>query len=75
MCYQIPENLTFEQAATIPVGLGTAVLGLYTPRTPEDIECGSAQLTAPWDSDGRGIYAGRPFVVLGASSSVGQYGK
>lgn len=55
------------------MGLGTAVLGLYTPRTPEDIECGSAQLTAPWDSDGRGIYAGRPFVVLGASSSVGQY--
>lgn len=72
---QIPEHLTFDQAATIPAGLATAALGLYLPRSPPNAHFGSAQLVAPWDADGRGKYKGKPFVVFGASSSVGQYGE
>ncbi|KAF9812138.1 hypothetical protein IEO21_06371 [Rhodonia placenta] len=70
---KIPEHLTFDQAATIPAGLATAALGLYLPRSPPNAHFGSAQLVAPWDADGRGKYKGKPFVVFGASSSVGQY--
>ncbi|OSX57544.1 hypothetical protein POSPLADRAFT_1174092 [Postia placenta MAD-698-R-SB12] len=70
---KIPPNITFDQAATIPLGLATAALGLYTPSAPEGAKFGSARLAAPWEGDGRGKYAGKPFVVFGASSSVGQY--
>lgn len=70
---KIPSHLTFEQAATIPVGLGTAALGLYTQTVPPGVDFGSARLIPPWDPLGRGRYVGKPFMVLGASSSVGQY--
>jgi len=30
-------------------------------------------LQAPWEEGGRGKYAGKPFVILGAASSIGQY--
>ena len=35
---------------------------------------GSLQLTPPWVEGGLNKYAGQPFVVLGGSSSVGQFG-
>lgn len=62
---QIPSTVSFEQAATIPVGSAAAFIGLYGPGLP---------FTAPWVEGGRGKYAGKPVVVLGGSSSVGQYG-
>ncbi|KAI0051049.1 NAD(P)-binding protein, partial [Auriscalpium vulgare] len=34
---------------------------------------GPAGLIAPWDEGGRGKFAGQPAVVIGGSSSVGQY--
>lgn len=70
---KIPADMTFDQAATIPLGLATAARGLYTPSAPESSESEGTQLTAPWEGDGRGKYTGKPLVVFGASSSVGQY--
>ncbi|PCH39340.1 GroES-like protein [Wolfiporia cocos MD-104 SS10] len=69
-------NISFEQASTIPVGLGTAALGLYTESIPKDIdplERGSVGLFPPWEEGGRNKYAGKSVLIFGASSSVGQY--
>ncbi|KAH8099583.1 GroES-like protein [Cristinia sonorae] len=55
---KIPDNLTFDQAATVPVGLTTATIGLYH-------ETGGANLVAPWLEGGRGKYSGRPIVIFG----------
>ena len=63
--------MAFEEAATIPLGLSTAALGLYNVHNLQS----SAGLVPPWESGGRNRYAGKPFVVLGGSSSVGHYGK
>ncbi|GJE89864.1 zinc-binding alcohol dehydrogenase family protein [Phanerochaete sordida] len=63
---KIPENLSFEQASTIPVTLATAAVGLYSPKPL------GVALDAPWEAGGRGKYAGEPIVVIGGSSSVGQ---
>ncbi|KAH8091371.1 GroES-like protein [Cristinia sonorae] len=66
---KIPDNITFDQAASIPVGLGAAFVGLYG----QPIERGGAGLVAPWQNGGLGKYAGQPIVVFGGSTSVGQY--
>ncbi|KIP04257.1 hypothetical protein PHLGIDRAFT_129607 [Phlebiopsis gigantea 11061_1 CR5-6] len=67
---KIPDNITFDQAATIPSAAATAVLAYYNqPAMP----FGGLGLTAPWDG-GRGKYAGEPIVIVGGSSAVGQYG-
>lgn len=72
MCVtQIPENISFDQAASVPLGLATATIGLYTPAEGR----GGAGLVAPWKEGGRGKYAGQPIVIFGGSSSVGQYGE
>ena len=68
---QIPENLTFDQASTIPLGFTTAAIGLYQ----EKREYGGAGLVAPWADGGRGKYAGQAIYIPGGSSSVGQYGE
>ncbi|KAF8648433.1 hypothetical protein AX16_006296 [Volvariella volvacea WC 439] len=61
---KIPENITYDDAATIPVTFTCAYVALYQtfgliPPTPS--------------RGGIGKYAGIPFVVIGGSSSVGQY--
>ncbi|KAI0033277.1 GroES-like protein [Vararia minispora EC-137] len=66
---KIPENLTYEQAATVPLGFSTAAVGLYAPFAPR----GGAGLTPPWEEGGRGKYAGKPALVIGGASSVGQF--
>ncbi|KZT68004.1 GroES-like protein [Daedalea quercina L-15889] len=70
---KIPDSVTFEQASTIPVGLVTAALGLFTPTVPTGSDFGSAGLQAPWQDSGHGAYAGKPFLIFGGASSVGQY--
>ena len=62
---QIPANVSFEQASTIPVASAAAFVALYGSGTPFD---------APWTDGGRGKYAGKPALILGGASSVGQYG-
>ncbi|EGO00292.1 hypothetical protein SERLA73DRAFT_89213 [Serpula lacrymans var. lacrymans S7.3] len=63
---KIPNNISFDQAATIPVGIATTALSLYSP-APNGIG-----LRAPWDG-GRGSFSGQPILVIGGATSVGQY--
>ncbi|KAI9061879.1 GroES-like protein [Trametes sanguinea] len=66
---KFPASLSFEEAATIPSGLAAAALPLYSRAEGAP----SAKLLPPWEEGGRGHYAGKPFFVLGGSSSIGQY--
>ncbi|KAF8557927.1 GroES-like protein [Imleria badia] len=63
---KLPDNITFEQASSLSVGVSTTTIPLYSP-SPLGVG-----LKAPWDG-GRGHYAGQPAVVFGGASSVGQY--
>ncbi|OCH89714.1 GroES-like protein [Obba rivulosa] len=65
---KIPDNISFDEAATIPVGLATAALGLF-----DQYSEGSAKLFPPWENGGRGKCSGKPIVIFGGASSVGQY--
>lgn len=64
---QIPNSLTYYQAATIPVTFFTSVIGLYAPKPL------GAGLEHSFD--GKPRYTGQPAVILGGSTSVGQYGQ
>jgi NADPH:quinone reductase-like Zn-dependent oxidoreductase len=65
---QIPENLEYDDAATIPLGFDTASTGLYS-------DVYGIGLTPPWAEGGFKKYSGNPIVIMGGSSSVGSYGK
>jgi NADPH:quinone reductase-like Zn-dependent oxidoreductase len=75
---KIPAFMSFDQAATIPLALATAAVGLYLPLGEAfkmfhpDGNAGIA-LTAPWTPEGKDKYKGQSVVVLGGSSSVGQF--
>ncbi|KAI9061179.1 GroES-like protein [Trametes sanguinea] len=60
---KLPDSLTFEQGAALPLALTTAAVGLYNQE-------GGPRFTPPWVEGGRGKYAG-PVVVIGGSSVVG----
>ncbi|GBE88096.1 Zinc-type alcohol dehydrogenase-like protein [Sparassis crispa] len=66
---KIPENISFNDAASLSVGVVTATLGLFNQDDPVN----SAALFPPWKEGGRGKYAGKPVVIFGGSTSVGQY--
>ncbi|KAF8577407.1 GroES-like protein [Ramaria rubella] len=82
---KIPDNISFDQAATVPLGLATAAIGLYNASSGEEITRGGdefdyapygvhgAGLTAPWKPSGEGKYKGQGILIFGGSSSVGQY--
>lgn len=67
--WQIPAEFSYEAVATIPVGLTAAYVGLYNMR-PFGLG-----LSKPTESKNQGMYTDKPMVVLGGSSSVGQFGK
>ncbi|KAG6827875.1 hypothetical protein H0H92_010144 [Tricholoma furcatifolium] len=64
---KIPPHLSFDEAATVPVGVAAAVAGLYLPNPY------GAGLTHPFDPSTRGKYASKPLIVLGGATSVGQF--
>ncbi|KII89534.1 hypothetical protein PLICRDRAFT_53924 [Plicaturopsis crispa FD-325 SS-3] len=62
---KLPENISFNEAASLPQALATAAIGLY--------HSSGAGLEYPWEEAGRGKYAGQPIFIPGGSSSVGQF--
>ncbi|KAI0779737.1 GroES-like protein [Fomes fomentarius] len=66
---KIPDNLSFEQGATLPIELGTIALPLYSAKP----EVGSLGLSPPWEAEGRGKYAGKSAFVPGGASQVGLF--
>ncbi len=67
---QIPENISFDQAASVPLGLATVLV----PNFNHNPQGKTASFTAPWEEGGKSKYAGKPAFILGGASSVGQYG-
>ncbi|TCD60724.1 hypothetical protein EIP91_009630 [Steccherinum ochraceum] len=65
---EIPSQISFDEASSLPVAVATAAIGLYAPKA----EFGGAALTAPWKDGGAGKYADEPILVIGGSSAVGQ---
>ncbi|RXW19602.1 hypothetical protein EST38_g6248 [Candolleomyces aberdarensis] len=63
---KIPPNISYDQAATLPLALSTAYVGLY------NIKPYGMGLKTPFKADAGGSYADVPLVILGGSSSVGQ---
>lgn len=68
---QIPDNLSFDDAASIPLGLSTVVTGIWAHHP----EANSVDFAAPWEDGGLTKYAGQAAFVVGGSSSVGQFGE
>ncbi|CDO71820.1 hypothetical protein BN946_scf184939.g44 [Trametes cinnabarina] len=66
---EIPDNVTEDQAASVPLALATVVTGLYNHHPHSK----SVNFTAPWEEGGTTKFAGKPAFILGGSSSVGQY--
>jgi hypothetical protein len=66
--FQIPSNITYDEAATIPSVLTTAYVGLHN-QNPYGLGIASA-VTTP----GARKYTGTPILVLGGASSLGQQG-
>ncbi|TBU21579.1 GroES-like protein [Dichomitus squalens] len=66
---KIPDNISFEAASTVPLGVGTAAFSIYNQADSAP----SARYLAPWLPGGRGKYAGKSAVILGGSTSHGQY--
>jgi NADPH:quinone reductase-like Zn-dependent oxidoreductase len=65
---QIPSGQSFDSAATVPLGLDTAVTGMYGGHY-------GAGITPPWAKSGSDSKSKEPIVIIGGSSSVGSYGK
>lgn len=63
---KIPDNLSYDQAATMPLGIGTAAIGLYG-------RVNGLGLVAPWKHGGVGKYKGMPIIIFGGAGSVGNY--
>ena len=72
MVCQIPDNISFDQAATLPLTLATTVVGLWAHHS-EASE--SLNFPAPWEEGGTTKFAGQPALIIGGSTSVGQYGQ
>ncbi|KAH9924379.1 chaperonin 10-like protein [Fomitopsis serialis] len=67
---KIPDDITFDQAATIPLALATSAVALYHDGV--NVIGGTCGLTPPWEEGGRGKYQGQPTVVFSGASTVGQ---
>ncbi|KAJ8468614.1 hypothetical protein ONZ51_g9521 [Trametes cubensis] len=67
----IPENITFEQAASIPLALTTDITGLYNQSpTPQNL---GLHYKPVWEPEGATAYASTPAFIVGGASSLGQY--
>ncbi|KAI0787324.1 GroES-like protein [Fomes fomentarius] len=67
---KIPDNISFDQAASIPLGLATVYLALYNHDPSTDK---SLRFPPFWEESGKSAFAGKPAFIIGGSSSVGQY--
>ncbi|KAF5334673.1 hypothetical protein D9611_011958 [Ephemerocybe angulata] len=64
---KIPANISYDEAATIPGAFTAAYIGLY------NVHPYGFGFKAPVKEGGKRKYTGVPIVILGGSSSVGQY--
>ncbi|KAI0707058.1 GroES-like protein [Earliella scabrosa] len=67
---KIPDNVSFDQAASISQGLATVFLALYNHDSNTD-----RSLCFPpfWEESGKGAFTDKSAFIIGGASSVGQY--
>ncbi|KAJ7607833.1 chaperonin 10-like protein [Mycena polygramma] len=70
---KIPQSLTAQDAATIPMGLSMATLGLCQEFPTSAGGRGGAGLKRCWEEGAEGYYSGKPILILGGASIVGQF--
>ncbi|RPD72425.1 GroES-like protein [Lentinus tigrinus ALCF2SS1-7] len=63
---QIPHNISFEQAASIPVCLGVVATGMWSKAPGAD----SVGFPAPWEEGGLSKFKGQAALVVGGSSTI-----
>jgi len=66
---KIPTNVSFDQAATVPVGLATAAIALYGAQS----EGGGAGYIPPFEESDHGKYSNEPLFIVGGSTTIGQF--
>ena len=65
---QLPEKISFEDGASLPLAYSTAAVGLYH-------QAGGPRFVPPWAEGGKNKYANISIVILGGASVVGSLGK
>ncbi|OJT14986.1 Protein TOXD [Trametes pubescens] len=66
---KIPENISFESAATVTSALITSFLALYNQESEQE----SLGYKPFWGEGGSPAYAGKPIFIIGGATSLGQY--
>ncbi|KAI0753563.1 GroES-like protein [Daedaleopsis nitida] len=66
---KIPDNISFDEAASVPLTLNTVLTGLWSHHP----QASSVDFAAPWEEGGLTKYVGQAALVIGGSSSVGQF--
>ncbi|TFK79448.1 GroES-like protein [Polyporus arcularius HHB13444] len=66
---KIPDNITFDQAASVPLCLATVATGIWS----HGPGARSVGFPAPWEEGGLTKYQGQAALIVGGSSSIGQY--
>ncbi|KAF9266871.1 GroES-like protein [Marasmius fiardii PR-910] len=85
LCAKIPKTLDFLHASSIPLALITSAFGLCLPNQASPSPTfaaknfkspprGGAGLRRFWEHGAKESYSNEPIVILGGSSSVGQFG-
>ncbi|EPQ55103.1 GroES-like protein [Gloeophyllum trabeum ATCC 11539] len=67
---KLPPQISFDEGASIPSAALAAGFGLYLD--VNESGPGGAGLTPPWEAGGPGKYSGKPILILGGASSLGQ---
>ncbi|KAJ7123603.1 GroES-like protein [Mycena epipterygia] len=70
---KIPDSLSFLEAASIPLCLATAALGLAQEFPTIISERGGAGLKPFWEEGAQGYYSGKAILILGGATNVGQF--
>lgn len=68
--FQIPGNISFDEAATIPLCLATALCSVWSHHP----KASTVDFPAPWEEGGTTKFAGKPALIVGGATSVGQFG-
>ncbi|KAI0705980.1 GroES-like protein [Cerioporus squamosus] len=65
---KIPNQVSFEEGATLFSGIATVANSLYSHKPGTE----SLKLSPPWE-DGRGKYSGKSILILGGATQVGLF--
>ncbi|RPD72426.1 GroES-like protein [Lentinus tigrinus ALCF2SS1-7] len=66
---KVPDNITFDQAASVPTCLATVATGIWA----HEPGASSVDFPAPWEEGGLTKFKDQAALIIGGSSSVGQY--